>query len=95
MVASERQRKNRKPNTVKTRLTPAKPVEGQVMTCEVQTSLITEDPDFDLVGYRYEWKVNSRVVRAVTSAALADLLPAGTAQPKDKVSCRVVVSDRP
>lgn len=95
VVASERQRKNRKPNAVKMRLTPAKPVEGQVMTCEVQTSLIAEDPDFDLVGYRYEWKVNNRVVRSVTSAALADLLPAGTAQPKDRVSCRVVVSDRP
>jgi hypothetical protein len=66
-----------------------------VMTCEVQTSLITEDPDFDLVGYRYEWKVNNRVVRSVTSAALSDLLPADTAQPKDKVSCRVTVSDRP
>ncbi len=95
VMASERQRKNRKPGAVKTRLIPAKPVEGQVMTCEVQTSLITEDPDFDLVGYRYEWKVNNRVVRSVMSAALADLLPAGTAQPKDKVSCRVVVSDRP
>ena len=91
VVATERQRKNRKPKAVKTLLKPAKPVEGQVMTCEVQTSLITEDPDFDLVGYRYEWKVNNRVVRSVTSAALADLLPAGTAQPKDKVSCRVVV----
>jgi hypothetical protein len=95
VVASERQRKNRKPNAVKTRLTPAKPVQGQVMACEVQTSLVAEDPDFDLVGYRYEWKVNNRVVRSVTSAALADLLPAGTAQPKDKVSCRVVVTDRP
>jgi hypothetical protein len=95
VVASERQRKNRKPNAVKTRLAPARPVEGQVMTCEVQTSLITEDPDFDLVGYRYEWKVNNRVVRSVTSAALSDLLPADTAQPKDKVSCRVTVSDRP
>lgn len=95
VVASDRQRKNRKPNAVKTRLTPAKPVAGQVITCEVQTSLITEDPDFDVVGYRYEWKVNNRVVRAVTSAALSDLLPADAAQPKDKVSCRVLVSDRP
>lgn len=95
VVASERQRTNRRPNAVRTRLTPTKPVEGQVMTCEVQTSLITEDPDFDVVGYRYEWKVNNRVVRSVTSAALADLLPADAAQPKDKVSCRVVVTDRP
>lgn len=95
VVASERQRKNRKPKAVTARLTPAKPVEGQVMTCEVQTSLITEDPDFDLVGYRYEWKVNNRVVRSVMSAALSDLLPAGAAQAKDKVSCRAVVLDRP
>lgn len=95
VVANERQRKNRKPNAVKTVLKPAKPVAGQVMTCEVQTSLITEDPDFDLVGYRYEWKVNNRVVRSVQSAALSDLLPADAAQPQDKVSCRVVVSDRP
>lgn len=52
-------------------------------------------PDFDLVGYRYEWKVNNRVVRSVTSAALTDLLAAGTALPKDKVSCKVTVLDRP
>lgn len=44
-------------------------------------------------GYRYEWKVNGRVVRRVTSAALTDLLPAGTAKGKDKVSCKVTPSD--
>lgn len=95
VVATERQRKNRKPKAVKTLLKPAKPVDGQVMTCEVQTSLITEDPDFDLVGYRYEWKVNNRVVRSVTSAALTDLLAVDTARSGDKVSCKVTVLDRP
>ena len=33
------------------------------------------------------------VVRSVTSAALTDLLPAGTAQPNDRVTCRVVPAD--
>lgn len=93
VVASERQAANRKPKAVKTRLTPAKPVEGKVMTCEALSSLITEDPDYDLVAYRYEWRVNNRVVRTVTSAATTDLLAAGTAGSKDKVTCKVAVSD--
>jgi hypothetical protein len=32
-------------------------------------------------------------VRAVTSAALTDLLPAGAARANDRVTCRVTVSD--
>lgn len=93
VVGTSKQVKNRPPKKVTARLSPRSPVEGQVMTCEVQTSLVTEDPDYDIVSYRYEWKVNGRVVRRVTSAALTDLLPAGTAKGKDKVSCRVVPSD--
>jgi hypothetical protein len=93
VVNTAKQVKNRAPKKVTARLSPKSPMEGQVMTCEVQTSLVTEDPDYDVVSYRYEWKVNGRVVRAVTSAALTDLLPAGTAKGKDKVSCKVVPSD--
>jgi hypothetical protein len=93
VVNTARQVKNRAPKKVAVRLSPKPPVEGQVMTCEVQTSLVTEDPDYDVVSYRYEWKVNGHVVRAVTSAGLTDLLPAGTAKGKDKVSCKVVPSD--
>ena len=93
VVNTARQVKNRAPKKVTARLSPKSPVEGQVLTCEVQTSLLLEDPDYDIVSYRYEWKVNGRVVRRVTSAALTDLLPAGTAKERDKVSCRVVPSD--
>jgi murein DD-endopeptidase MepM/ murein hydrolase activator NlpD len=93
VVNTAKQVKNRAPKKVTAKLSPKSPMEGQVMTCEVQTSLVTEDPDYDVVSYRYEWKVNGRVVRAVTSAALTDLLPAGTAKGKDKVSCKVVPSD--
>jgi murein DD-endopeptidase MepM/ murein hydrolase activator NlpD len=93
VVASSRQVKNRRPQAVKTLLTPARPVAGQVMTCEVRAPLIARDPDYDIVSYRYEWKVNNRVVRSVTSAALTDLLAAGKAKPGDRVSCRVTPSD--
>jgi hypothetical protein len=93
VVSTSRQVKNRAPKKVTARLSPKSPVEGQVLTCEIQTSLVFEDPDYDIVSYRYEWKVNGRVVRRVTSAALTDILPAGTAKGKDRVSCKVVPSD--
>lgn len=93
VVATSKQVVNRPPNKVTARLLPPHPVEGQVLTCTVQTSLVTEDPDYDIVSYRYEWKVNGRVVRSVTSAALTDLLAAGKAHPKDRVSCRVTPTD--
>jgi murein DD-endopeptidase MepM/ murein hydrolase activator NlpD len=93
VVASSRQVKNRRPQAVKTLLTPARPVAGQVMTCGVRAPLIARDPDYDIVSYRYEWKVNNRVVRSVTSAALTDLLAAGKAKHGDRVSCRVTPSD--
>jgi hypothetical protein len=93
VVATARQVANRPPGKVTARLSPQHPVEGQALTCTVQTSLVTEDPDYDVVSYRYEWKVNGRAVRTVTSAALTDLLAAGKAHPRDRVSCRVVPSD--
>ena len=48
-------------------------MDGQVLTCEVLSQLMARDPDYDIVSYRYEWRVNNRVVRSVTSAALTDL----------------------
>jgi hypothetical protein len=93
VVAAANQIVNRPPNKITARLSPPHPVEGKALTCTVQTSLVTEDPDYDIVSYRYEWKVNGRVVRAVTSAALTDLLAAGKAHPKDRVSCRVTPTD--
>jgi len=93
VVQTAKQVKNRPPNKITARLSPKSPIEGQVMTCEIQTSLVAEDPDFDVVSYRYEWKVNGRTVRSVTSAALTDLLPAGATRAKDKVTCKVTPSD--
>jgi len=91
VVASERQAANRAPYRVAARIT--QPAEAQFLTCQVQSPLIARDPDFDIVSYTYEWRVKNRVVRKVTSAALADVLAAGLAQPGDKVKCKVVPSD--
>lgn len=93
VVAKARQIKNRPPNRIRVRLTPARPVEGDPAACEVLTSLVAEDPDYDIVSYRYEWRVNGRPVRSVESAALTDLLPAGVARARDRVRCQVTVSD--
>jgi hypothetical protein len=93
VVATSRQVVNRAPNKVTVRLSPPQPVEGQAITCAVQSGLLLRDPDFDIVSYRYEWRVNNRLVRTVTSAALTDLLAAGVAQSKNKVSCRVTPTD--
>ncbi|HEV8628970.1 MAG TPA: peptidoglycan DD-metalloendopeptidase family protein, partial [Thermoanaerobaculia bacterium] len=79
VVANSRQLGNRRPNRITARMSPAQAVPGEVLTCAVQTSLITEDPDYDLVSYGYEWRVNNRVVRTVTSAATTDLLAADVA----------------
>ena len=35
---------------------------------------MTEDPDFEIVRYRYRWTSGGRLVRQVTSAALSDAL---------------------
>lgn len=91
VVATSRQVANRPPSKVTVHLLP--PVEGNAITCVVQSGLLLRDPDFDIVSYRYEWRVNNRLVRTVTSAGLTDLLAASVAQAKDKVSCKVTPTD--
>lgn len=93
VVATSEQVVNRPPNKVTVHLSPTHPVSGQAVACEVQSDLLLRDPDFDIVRYRYEWRVNNRLVRAVTSAGLTDLLAAGVAHSKNKVNCRVTPTD--
>ena len=52
-----------------------------------------DDPDYDLVQYRYEWTVGGESVRSVTSAALSDALPHHTGFDDDVVDCAVTPSD--
>ena len=47
-----------------------------------------EDPDYDIVRYRYQWTVDGRSVRTVTSAALSDVPRRGIAQAGDRLAAR-------
>jgi murein DD-endopeptidase MepM/ murein hydrolase activator NlpD len=93
IVGNASQIVNHKPKAITVRLVPAAPVTGQIMTCQVKSPLVARDPDYDIVRYKYEWTVNKKVVRAVTSAALADVLAKGKSKSGDKVTCRVTPAD--
>jgi murein DD-endopeptidase MepM/ murein hydrolase activator NlpD len=85
--------RNRPPNEVGLRLDPAQPTSEDVIRCVVLTSLVTEDPDYAIVRYRYRWKVAGKLLRSVRSAALSDVLRHGLAKPGQRISCRVTPSD--
>ena len=78
-MARPREVRNRPPNAIEVELVPPVPSPASVVQCRVRTSLVTEDPDYDIVRYRYRWTVGGRLVRSVTSAALSDVLRQGAA----------------
>ena len=93
VVATRRQVVNRPPNAVAASLDPTAPRVGEVVFCRVATSLVTEDPDYEIVRYRYRWTSGGRVVRAVTTAALADAIRRDAGRPGEAVRCEVTPSD--
>lgn len=93
VVSTQAQIVNRPPNPISVAFDPSVASSHDVIFCRVQTSLITEDPDYDIVQYLYRWTVNGTVVRGVTNAALSDALRAGLAKSGDIVACVVTPSD--
>ncbi len=93
VVAAARQVRNRPPGAVTTSLEPATPRAGEVVVCRVSASLVAEDPDYDIVRFRYRWTAGGRVLRQVTSAALSDALRKDVARPGETLSCEVTPSD--
>jgi murein DD-endopeptidase MepM/ murein hydrolase activator NlpD len=93
VVARPRDVRNRPPNAIGVELVPTAPTPANVVQCRVRTPLVTEDPDYDIVRYRYRWTVGGRLVRAVTSAALSDVLRQGAATAGKAVRCAVTPSD--
>jgi hypothetical protein len=67
--------------------------EDDVLRCTVGTDLVLDDPDYDLVRYRYVWDVNGSVVRDVVSAGQSDVLPRYSAASGQTVTCTVTPSD--
>lgn len=64
-----------------------------MIQCAVLTSLVTEDPDYAIVRYRYRWRVGGKLARALTSAGLSDELRHRLAKPGQRVTCGVTPSD--
>jgi hypothetical protein len=93
VVATKSQVRNRPPNPVSLQLLPENATPDDVLQCRIQTSLVTEDPDYDIVRYRYRWTVDGRAVRTVWSAALSDVLRHRLAPAGSRVGCTVTVSD--
>jgi hypothetical protein len=93
VVATPADVTNRPPHAISAAVRPASPIAQDVVECIVSTSLVAEDPDYDIVRYRYRWTVDGKLVRAVRSAALSDVLRRGLARPGRKVRCAVTPSD--
>ncbi|HWN93481.1 MAG TPA: M23 family metallopeptidase [Methylomirabilota bacterium] len=93
IVSSTALMTNRPPHPVVVGFDPPFPTPTNVVFCRVLNFTLTDDPDYDLVRYRYEWRVNSNTVRIITNAALSDAIPHHTAQAGDTLTCTVTPSD--
>lgn len=93
VVSDETEIVNRPPNPVDVEVEPRAPQSGHSMLCRVITPLLERDPDYDIVSYRYEWRINRKLVRSVVSAGLTDILPKAQYRKRDRVSCRVTPLD--
>ena len=88
VVAAAAEVRNRPPHAISVAVRPASPTAQDVVECLVSTSLVAEDPDYDIVRYRYRWTVDGKLVRAVQSAALSDVLRRGSRAAGEKRALR-------
>ena len=93
VVASESEIVNRPPLPVAVLFDPDVPLPNRTTLCRVESSLLNEDPDYDLVTYQYTWLVNDQVARTTAHAGRADALAADQYGDGDMIECRVVPSD--
>jgi hypothetical protein len=84
---------NNAPNPIQIEVQPIEPFENDVLECNVLGSLTNDDPERDVVRYRYLWKVNDTVVRDTVSAAKKDVLAWDIALAGDNVTVSVTPND--
>jgi hypothetical protein len=84
---------NRAPEPIGVSFVPACPKPSDVLVCEIDTSLVLDDVDWDILSYHYVWKVGGGVVRDVTTAAHSDVLPRLSWSAGETVTCEVTPSD--
>lgn len=94
VVASQAEVVNRRPATVTPEIEPAALRVGEVPVCRATyPSLDLPDADFDVVRYRYQWRVNDVLLRDVTTASTSDALPRQHITSGSRISCSVTPSD--
>ena len=84
---------NNAPNPIQIEVLPTEPLENDVLECNVLGSLTNDDPDRDVIRYRYIWEVNGTVVRDTVSAAKKDVLAWDIAFAGDNVTVFVTPND--
>lgn len=84
---------NRPPEPITASFDPPEPAPDAPVFARVSGSLITDDLDWDLVRYRYEWSVNGQVVRDVVTAGRADAIAAGVAPAGSILTCKITPRD--
>jgi hypothetical protein len=84
---------NRPPEPLSISFEPASPAANDVIVCRVNTDLVFDDMDYDIVRYEYVWKVNGTQVRTITSAVCSDAIPRNIAVAGDLITCTVTPGD--
>ena len=83
---------NHPPLAVAAAFDPATPATNNVVFCRLTVPLL-EDPDYDLMRYRFQWKTNGVLYRDVTNAAHADAVPHGVVKNGDVLTCTATPYD--
>ena len=83
---------NRIPEHISADIGPIDATADDLLTCRVDSSAVA-DLDWDLVRYRYTWRIGDRVLRDVVSAGRADHLPRVEGCDGAVIKCTVVPSD--
>ncbi|MBI3946030.1 MAG: peptidoglycan DD-metalloendopeptidase family protein, partial [Armatimonadetes bacterium] len=93
VVGSPEEAANRPPEGVTAALDPAVPRTDEAVFCRVRRTTLPDDPDYEVVRYRYRWSVGGSVVREVTTAGRADAIPGGLTRAGDLLACEVTPLD--
>lgn len=84
---------NRPPAPITISLQPSTPSADDVIVCFVDTDLVLDDLDYDIVRYRYVWTVHGQIVRDVETASRSDVIPHDLVSVRSTVTCEVTPSD--
>ncbi len=84
---------NRAPEAITVEIHPPNPTVDDVLICRVNSSMLLDDLDYDIVRYDYVWTLNGEEIRTITSAAHTDVIPHHMASPCDVVACEVTPAD--